>query len=100
MNTRKRSTTTPKDLTETRLPTLAEDCIRLNTVAAGVLAGTVPVDRARVAFPIMRQSMRRYDYAIQIGRLNPAARHELPSLLGLPEPKNEETTVKTLDTKR
>jgi hypothetical protein len=89
----KRKTATLKRKTATAVviatptPSLGETCDQLEATYLGVMAGTIPLDRARVGLATKKQQMKRFDWAIQAARMLPAWRPNMAAMLGLPEPK-------------
>lgn len=65
------------------LPRLVDHLVDLERDYKGVMKGRIPLDRARLGLGLKKQAMRKNDYVIQWGRMDPSIRPHLGRLLGL-----------------
>jgi len=70
-------------------PTLGETCEQLEELYLGVMAGGVPLDKARLGLSIKKTQMSRFSLQLAAARLHPAARPALTKLLGLPSAETQ-----------
>ena len=70
------------------IPSLDETCSQLEDAFQGVMSGSIELDRARVALGYKKQQMKRFDYGVQMARMNPALRPAIAKFLGLPVPED------------